>query len=207
MELKHFYNLHEGETILLVGNGENLHLTPPARFDCPSIGMNTIHKYVGWQPDYYITVDHRVYREFGEEINEKYRDIPKFIPHPDLNVWQGENFYRFYHHAGELSLGDFLGGITYANVMHAAMQLAYFMGASTILMIGIHHKPDASRAHFWGNDERIPEEPPLDRWLDGYKLLADAMARRGVKVLNISEDTHVPENILTRGDWRDYVKG
>src|SRR5258706_6635029 len=89
MHLDDFYNLHAGETILLVGNGANLHLTPPAWFDYPSIGMNTIHKYNGWKPTYYTTVDNRVWREFGNEIEQVFSEIPKFIPTPTLDCWQG----------------------------------------------------------------------------------------------------------------------
>lgn len=192
--------------MLLVGNGENLHLTPPAWFPYPSIGMNTIHKYEGWKPTYYVAVDNRIYREFGEEITARFADLPKFIPSPDLDVWQGENFVRWYHHPGKVSLDEIADtdGMTYSNVMHVAMQLAFWMGAETILMIGVHHKPTDPQAHFWGRDERIKEAPPMERWFRDYRILSDAMYRRGVNVLNISEDTHVATQVLPRGDWRSY---
>lgn len=204
MELKHFHNLHEGETILLVGNGKNLHLTPPAWFDYPSIGMNTIHKYEGWAPTYYVAVDHRMFREFGEEINQKYSRIDKFIPSPNLDMWQGENFVRWYHRPGDVSLDGITDGMTYSNVMHVAMQLAYWMGAAKILMIGVHHKPGSPQAHFWGEDAGIKEPPPIARWFADYCTLSEAMYRKGVEVLNISEDTHVATQVLPRGDWRNY---
>lgn len=204
MDLSHFKNLHAGETALLVGNGLNLHYTPPFRFCFPSFGMNTINKYIGWMPDYYVAVDHRVYREFGREIANKYRNIPKFIPWPNLDEWQGENFVRWYHRPGEMSLDGIDEGMTYGNVMHAAMILAYYMGFSTLLIIGMQHKPDAAKSHFWGVDDGIRNPAPLDEWFAGYKFLTDSMAARGVRVLNISENTYVPEEIIPRGDWRTY---
>ena len=205
MQVDDFYNFHRGQTCLLVGNGPNLRITPPECFDMPSIGMNTIHLYAGWKPDYYVTVDHRVMREFGKDIEAAYRDIPKFIPEPELDEWQGENFVRFYHHPGGLYLTDIPDeGMTYSNVMHAAMQLALFMGAKTILMIGVQHKPGKAFEHFWGTDHGMKEQPPVDRWMKDYRTLVRAIRAKGVKVLNLSENTCVPEDVLPRGDWRDW---
>lgn len=214
MDIRHFYNLHKGETCLLVGNGPNLEKTPPELFNVPQIGMNTIHKRAGYVPDYYVAVDSRMMREFPE-VAEVYRDVPKFIPTPNLDKWQGENFYRFYHrpdflyprsnvplkHDGLLTEE----GITYANVMHVAMQIAFYMGFTTLLMVGVYHGPHG-KLHFWGADEGVcTDTPPLDEWFAAYKLLADGMKQAGVRVLNISEDTHVPDDVLPRDDWRNHV--
>ena len=73
MELSEFYNLHLGQTCLLVGLGPNLHLTPPEHFDYPSISLNTMYKYgekysSDWMPTYFAGVDERLEREDGEEI-------------------------------------------------------------------------------------------------------------------------------------------
>lgn len=191
--------------ILLVGNGANLHATPPAWFDYPSIGMNTIHKYNGWQPTYYVTVDNRVMREFGEEISEKFRDIPKFIPYPNLDAWKGINFVRWFHKSSAMCLNDYAtAGISYRNVMHAAMQLAWYMGAKVILMIGVEHAPDNPRAHFWGEDTGIKDAPALSEWFGGYRFLTEEIAAQGVKVLNLSPNTYVPAEILPRGDWKEW---
>ena len=51
MDIDEFYNLHKGETCLIVGVGKNLELTPPEWFDYPSFGVNTIYKRPGaWRP-------------------------------------------------------------------------------------------------------------------------------------------------------------
>jgi len=194
--MQRWYKKHAGEVCLLVGNGENLHQTPPAWFNYPSFGMNTIHKYEGWRPTYYTAVDSRVMREFGKEINAKYADIPKFIPRPNLDGWQGENFYRFYHRPGPLfptngmpMVFDKLleeDGISYGNVMHIAMQIAAWMGFTTLLVIGMEHKPDYATTHFWGVDEGMHGEPPVQQWLDGYTEIVKHLKSHGVSVLNIS---------------------
>ena len=209
MELRDFYKLHAGETCLLVGNGPNLLLTPPELFSYPSFGMNTIHLYDGdWRPTYYVTVDQRVMREFGDAILERYSDIPKFIPRPNLNKWQGPNFYRFLHRPGEMNLdalradGLDVQGITYRSSMHCAIQVALHMGFTTMLMIGIQHREHKAQLHFWGTDHKMNATHYPD-WLEGYKFFVDSLP--GVTFLNLSEDTCVSADILPRDDWRKYA--
>lgn len=212
-----FYNRHEGQTALLVGNGPNLCKTPPEWFSgYPSFGLNTIHLYEGWKPTYWCGVDKRVYQEFGEAIATKLYETPKFVPSPKLDHWKGNKFYRFITRAGALvdpqmpantpeALTTY--GIAYRNVMHVAMQLAYYMGFTTMLMIGVQHKLGEMRQHFWGEDagmspnSNIPERREV--WIDSYRILREAM--QGVTVLNISEDTCVPDDVLPRGDWHDWT--
>lgn len=214
MDLQNFHNIHKGETCLLVGNGENLHKTPPAWFDYPAFGMNTIFRYAGWKPDYYVAVDQRIYRDFQADVEGRYGLIPKFFPTPHLDAWQTPNTYRFNHLAHTLwdekkawSITDLQSGFAYHSVMHAAMQIAAYMGFTTLLMIGVEHKPGAGREHFWGTDERMPEALPVNDWLKGYAVLAEGMKRHKITVLNISEDTYVEDSIIPRADWRDYAKG
>lgn len=214
MGIEQYFNIHAGETCLLVGNGENLKLTPPEWFTLPSFGMNTIHLYEGWEPTYYTAVDSRVMREFGNAINEKYAHIPKFIPTPNLDQWQGENFYRFYHRPGPLyprngkpmRYKELMGedGISYGNIMHVAIQLAAWMGFTKLLLIGVEHKQDHARSHFWGWDDGMSAEPPVQQWFDGYREIVENLKHNGIEVLNISENTHVSDEILPRGDWRNY---
>ena len=216
MKIGDFYQKHAGETCLLVGVGENLKLTPPEWFDYPSFGVNTIYRYEGWKPTYFVGVDERLEREDGKAISEKYRDIPKFIPYPDRDTWQGENFYRFYHRTGNLVVGGqspcqpnglIKPGITYYKIMGAVMQIAWYMGFTTMLMIGVQHKPNQGnsedRAHFWGLDAKAPPNQPMHFWFEEYKTFVGAMGSK-VKVLNISEDTYVPEDVLPRDDWKKW---
>jgi len=96
-------------------------------------------------------------------------------------------------------------GITYHASMHVAMQLAYWMGAKTILMIGVHHDPKDGRPHFWGIDEGQPAKVPLQDFLMGYEVLTKGMRERRIAVINISIGTHVPSEILPRGNWKDWL--
>lgn len=218
MRIEDFYNKHAGETCLICGVGGNLKLTPPQWFDYPSFGVNTIYKYEGWKPTYYVGVDERLEREDGAAISDIYRDVHKFIPFPDRDNWKGENFHRFYHRTGDVVVGGLFAnrpnglvspGIGYRKIMDAVFQIAWYMGFTTMLTIGFEHKPyseaepDADRYHFWGVDEKAPAQQEPDYWFMGYKEVR-AMMGSGVRVLNISQDTYVPEDVIPRGDWREW---
>lgn len=210
MQLADFHNLHQGETALIVGVGPNLNLTPPEWFNYPSLSCNSIVKYEGWQPTYYVGVDERLRVENGAEICRKFAGIPKFFPTPDWDALQGENIYRFKHRTGELAIGgqsanqkDALThkGIGYYRVMDAVIQIAWHMGFTTMLMIGVQHKPGSDLDHFWGYDAGAISQP-IEHWYAGYRHWARAMG--GVRLLNISADTYVPEDILPRDDWQKW---
>lgn len=175
--------------------------------------MNTIHKYEHWKPTYYAAVDVRVMKEFGTEIAQRFADIPKFVPSPNLDKWQGENFHRFFFRSGPVWRNErghiwnpdtLEESIQYSSVMHVAMQLAYYMGFTTLLIIGMQHKPQEAHNHFWGTDHGMGTNMPLQSWLDGYKQLASDMAARNVKVINISPDTYVSDEIIPHGNWREW---
>lgn len=211
-----FHNKHAGETCLIIGVGPNLKLTPPEWFGYPSFGVNTFYKYEGYKPTYYVGVDERLRLEDGDKILQRYPDVPKFFPTPEWDALQGENIYRFKHHsAGGLSVPGHSArdkdaltkhGILYYRIMDAVFQIAWHMGFTTMLMIGVQHKPydenDADRQHFWGLDTKAVSNQPFTFWFEGYKHFVRTM--NNVKVINISEDTYVPADVLPRGNWRDW---
>jgi hypothetical protein len=215
MDISKLKDIHKDETFLIVGNGPNLSLTPPEMFDFPSLGMNTIHLYEGWKPNYYTAGDRRVMNEFGNAIAKKFADIPKIVPKPKLNLWRGENFYRFPNAPGPLFTGRHGNKIwqddiartemTYLCIMHIAIKLAYYMGAGTILIIGMYHKPNTAKSHFWGVDEGMKSNSDrLNEIFKGYKVLTAGIQKSGRKIFNISQDTYVPDDVIPQDDWRKY---
>jgi hypothetical protein len=211
MQLQDFHNLHRGQTCLIAGVGPNLNLTPPERFAIPSFGVNTVYKYEGWTPTYYVGVDERLKVENGAAVVERYKAIPKFFPAPDWDDLPGENIYRFKHrqgsqyiHAGQSPTHrDALTvrGITYFRIMDAVFQIAAWMGFTTMLMIGVQHKPGTRNQLFWGEDTGEPEKVFVFEE-EGYRFFASALP---VKIINISADTYVSEDVLPRDDWRKWV--
>lgn len=213
-DLEKFRGIHQGETVLIVGLGENLRLTPPEWFKFPSFSVNAAHRWDGtWIPDYYATVDTRNYQEYGEAIAQKFAHIPKFVQSPRLDKWQGENFYRFPKmdgplwnwHRGPLWQDDIINNpITYANIMHVVFKICWYMGFTTMLIIGMEHRQHYGDRHFFGIDIGTNADSPTDIWFEGYRQMRIGLEQRGVRLLNISQNTYVPEHVLPREDWRDW---
>jgi len=207
-ETRSYYMKHKGETCLIVGLGTNLLQTPPEWFSYPSFGVNTLCKYADYQPTYYVGVDMLLFRKFGAEIQAAYQDVPKFVPTLDLDAIEGDNFYRFRRRRENVTwkpwdVDALVRGIAFDRVMGAVFQLAYFMGFTTMLLIGIEHKPGEEAQHFWGfnpyNFQGLDPAP----WFDEYRHYSHL---EQATVLNISPDTYVPDSVIPRDDWRKWLQ-
>ncbi len=193
---------------MLLGNGPSLNDIPVSFLESyPSIGCNTICEKYDFEPWYYVAVDSRVMNEYGGTVLQRFAEIPKFIPTPNLDAWQGENFVRWYHRPGPLVLkaDDFFNGagITYISAMDVMLQLAFLMGFTTMLIVGMDH--GYRRAHFWGADEGGSNLGSGEWWSivdDAHRELFAGLCREGVAVLNIS--THSNCRVFPRGDWKDW---
>lgn len=212
MEAGNFYNLHKGETCLIVAVGPNLALTPPDWFNYPSLSCNTIFKQSDWNPTYYVGVDDRLWDENAEAIMARFPNVPKFIPSPDQDKIEGPNLVRFKHYKSSgYGVGGWMPtqkealttrGITYQRIMGAVFQIAYYMGFERMLIIGMQHAPNTAREHFWGTDTGSIVNQPVDHWFDEYRHWAHFGK---AEVLNISENTFVPDDVIKRDDWRKWA--
>ena len=211
-----FHKRHQGETCLVICNGPSLNELPLTFLEMyPSFGCNTICEWYAFEPWYYVAVDDRVRREFGDLVLERFSEIPKFIPTPNLEKWIGPLFYRWFHRPGplwpyakqELWPSDMLSekGITFACVPQVMMQLAYFMGFTTILIVGMDHSDDF-KAHAWGRDEGMLDRSDpgrlWDKWEIGHMELYKGFIENGVEMINITPGTC--EKSLPKDDWRKW---
>lgn len=214
--IERFYDLYHGQTCLIAVPGPNLALTPPESFDLPSFAINTVYKYPGWEPDYYIWVDRGNAENvpFFEEVKVAYPHAVKFVPTPDFDDAQGENVYHFRHRPGiELFVAGQLAnqreamtkyGITYRRIHDATLQIAWWMGFKTVLMIGLQHKPGTRKEHFWGQADYEPSTSNFVWEERGLRECSQTMS--DMKIINISADTYLPESVLPRDDWRKWSK-
>lgn len=214
--LEGFHNRHAGETCLIICNGPSLNEMPlDFLWRYPSFGCNTICEWTEFEPWYYVAVDDRVRREFGDRVLERFSMIPKFVPTPNLDSWIGPLFYRWFHRPGPLwpyakqALwpSDMLStdGITWSCVPHVMMQLAYFMGFTTILIVGMDHS-DNYKDHAWGKDagmnDRKDPRKLWDKWEAGHMQLYKGFIENGVEMINITPGTM--ERSLPKDDWRKW---
>ena len=89
--------------------------------------------------------------------------------------------------------------------MHVAIKLAHFMGAKTMLIIGMQHEPHKQDAHFYGANKSVSWDQNTDRWFYGYEVLTSGLAELNIQVLNISPDTYVPEELIPVDDHKNWI--
>ncbi len=142
--LAHFKDLHRGQRCFIIGNGPSLKDTDLSLLkDEITFGMNRIYLLfpeLDFSTTYYLSVNSLVIEQCQTEIASL--KIPKFLSwrsrrfiQPDENTiflhttYTGENFAR--DARGRLWEG--------ATVTYVALQLAYFMGFSQVILIGVDH--------------------------------------------------------------------
>ena len=143
--LNSYHNLHAGERCFILGNGPSLAKT---NFDLLkseiTFGLNRVYllkEEFGFLPTYFVSINDLILSQFSEEIMEL--EMPKFLN------WSQRNRYRADQHANfiypKFGFNDSFqpdirqqissGG----TVTFAAMQIAYFMGFSEVVLLGVDH--------------------------------------------------------------------
>lgn len=216
-DARNFHNKHQGETGLIVCNGPSLNDLPLDLLKAyPSIGCNSLVEWEAFTPSYWVAVDDRVRREYGDLVAERYADVPKLIAHPNLEQWTGDNFYWWLHRPGPLweekeriSIPPTWltePGITWYCCPHAMLQIALFMGFTRLLVVGMDHSHNR-KEHAWGVDEGMRGPSESRGWWNhvesGHEKLMIALRRQGVEITNISPGSC--ERVFPRGDWRDWI--
>lgn len=140
--IQDFWNALKGQTVLIVGNGPSLDKTPLEKLaqKYQSFGANKIYdslNHPDFIPDFWTCVDNEMLDDCIPFIQEHPEFNPiKFVPRTRqfkganlLNVKIGEPV------SADASEYVVLGGtVTIVN-----LQLAYFMGATTALLVGVDH--------------------------------------------------------------------
>jgi len=143
--LKKFWNLHEGKTCFIIGNGPSLNKMDLSLLrDQFTFGLNRIYLLfpkIGFTTTYLVSVNKLVLEQCANEISDL--SIPKFIS------WYSRKNFRF-------SLNTYYIRDSYDNtlafaknpkyriwegatVTYVAIQLAYYMGFQRVILIGLDH--------------------------------------------------------------------
>lgn len=160
---------HSGETCVIIGNGPSL-----AKIDVSSLrgvatfGLN--RGYLWWQkhgfePTYFVTVNELVIAQFADEL--KRIGSIKFLP------WRGRAAFAGVDgccYLTELWSEGFRGDIRHGlwsggTVTFAAIQLAYYMGFSRVVLVGVDHSFAAKGAP---NEVRVSKGPDKNHFDTGY---------------------------------------
>jgi len=204
-KLKILKNIHQGERCVIIGNGPSLNRTDVSKIRCEyTFGLNRI--YLAWEEwgfrtSFYLSVNDLVIEQCAEEILEI--PIPKFVswrsrqwlkPQSDLHflytTYTGPKF------AKDASKRLWEG----ATVTYTALQLAYHMGFSTVVLIGVDHSfsskgepnqtvvsqgddPNHFNPEYFGKGFRW-QLPDLDTSEIAYQMAHEAFLKDGRQVLD-----------------------
>lgn len=140
--IREFLDIHKGQTALIVGNGPSLDISPLMKLAAKytTLAANKIydsHVHPSFVPNYWTCIDDLMltdcvpwllaHPEFTAE-----RFVPRHIP---LVGSHGLNTVVDIGFSADASEKVYLGGtVTYVN-----LQLAKYMGFSTVLLVGVDH--------------------------------------------------------------------
>lgn len=207
-------NKHKGEECLIVGNGPSLKNVPLEFLNkYPSFGTNRIYLLEGFKPTYYCSVNPLVIGQFTEDIARI--EAPKFIPSQfcfdesciplhsssipvfsqDASIWVYEGH----------------------TVTFVCLQVAFYMGFSTVLLVGVDHsfkydgEPNEQNL-FQGDDpNHFSKEyfrgaqwnnPDLERSEKAYKLARFVYETNHRRIINLTPDTK--EQAFEKGNINDW---
>jgi len=197
--LDNFNNKHLGETCIVIGNGGSLRDVPMDFLRSkPTFGTNRIYLLPGFEPTYYVAVNYLVIEQCQHEIN--CLGSEKFIPAGRSKIIHGSNYLLIsgYPEFSSDPQNGFFEGWT---VTFVCLELAFFMGFQTVLLVGVDHRYEFhgspnTRQLFRGEDPnhfdpnyftgKFWHTPDLERSHQSYLLAEKAFRDAGRKIINLT---------------------
>ncbi len=226
--LKDYFNKHQGERCFILGNGTSLNDVELEKLDAPAFGSNRIY-LSGYTPKYYCCVNPLVLKQYWKDIAEM--DCVKFLGAGAVSELGEMGKYK-----GEIlpidtsltmpSFGNPEGRIWEGHtVTYVMMQLAYYMGFTDVILLGVDHDYGAAaqrpnelmEAHGVDKYHFHPDyftggakwnAPDLQRSEIAYSLAKLAYESSGRKITNASAWTKLsifPLETLNRIQFKTYM--
>jgi len=204
-KLAGYKEIHLGKRCFIIGNGPSLKKTDLSLLRNEfTFGMNRIYLAFPEQDfstTYYLSVNSMVIEQCADEIHSL--NIPKFISWRSHNLIQPTNDLMFLHttYTGPKFATNICGRIWEgATVTYVAMQLAFYMGFSQVILIGVDHNfttqgkpnttvvsqgddPDHFHAQYFGKGLRW-QLPDLETSERSYKMAKEAFENNGRVILD-----------------------
>ena len=145
-QLGRFHNIHRGERCFIIGNGPSLKkMDLSVLHDQYAFGLNRIYlltDQIGFLPPYYVCINELVLEQFSSEIQDYGR--PKFLNWNRRTLFDNADQDTHFVKIRLALRDDFHKDIrrpisSGGTVTYAAMQIAYFMGFQTVILIGVDH--------------------------------------------------------------------
>lgn len=211
-----FYNIHNGPCVV-IGNGPSLRDVPLSflrRY--PTFGTNRIYLLPNFVCDFYVSVNPLVIQQSVKEINE-YPAKAKFIAEIEASSITGSyplvsspvRMFSF-NPAAYIFEGH--------TVTFACLQLAFFMGFETVLLVGVDHtyKMDStpnSETTWEGKDPNHFDphyftgarwnNPDLHNSEIAYELAKKAFEDNGRRIINLGPASVL--NVFEKGSIDEWI--
>jgi len=139
MNIKDLDNYHEGETCVIIGNGPSLKDVPLSFLDkYPTFGSNRIYLLSDFTPTYYAAVNPLVISQYSEEISAI--TCTKFIRSSLARLIDGATPIKSSKNPFGFSVSPYISISEGYTVTYVLMQLAYYMGFTRALLVGVDHR-------------------------------------------------------------------
>lgn len=167
--LEKFFNLHAGQRCVIIGNGPSLKKMDLS-FLKNEITFCSNRIYLGlkdfdFSPSYYVCVDPLVIEQSYDEI--KKIQCPKFISEFGKKFIPPDDKTYFLNSLSEwaFSVDPKKGIFSGSTVVFACLQLAYYMGFTEVILIGVDHQYDTIGKP---NQEVISQSEDVDHFSTRY---------------------------------------
>lgn len=207
----HLANKHDGETCVVIGNGPSLSDVRLERLAerYPTFGSNRIYTYP-FVPTYYAIADQLMIHACIEDIQKtEFNPVEMFLPRAfDLPFGNPLTYVVKYDFSFDPTHEVVIGG----TVTYVLLQLAYWMGFSKVLLVGVDHNyPMADKGKpgsvFLATEAKDPDHfepkgggqyfskgrmfarPELKGTENSYMLAKHAFESNGRKIINCTRNS------------------
>jgi hypothetical protein len=176
---------HAGETCFILGSGPSLTFEDMEKIKgLPCFGVNKVYlayPHVSWRPTYYALADRRVAEQVKEHVHQVTcpRFVAKWASGPVLHnspwvVLRDLQSRKPVDFSQNLLLGAYGGG----SVIYTAIQIAYYMGFSTVVLLGIDFSYSGltSTGNVSAAGEVLVKSDDRNYFIPGYTSPADVQA-------------------------------
>jgi hypothetical protein len=199
---------HKGQRCFVIGNGPSLKKMDLSLLrDEFTFGMNRIYLLfpeLGFHTSYLVSVNDLVIQQCAQDIQRL--PLPKFLSWRAMSEPVDSSTTVFLRSSYSLGFSTDLEELVYesATVTNVALQLAFYMGFSTVILIGVDHSfaskgkpnttvvsdgsdPNHFSPDYFGKGFRW-QLPDLDISERGYLLAREAFEKNGRQILDATVD-------------------
>ena len=228
--IKKFKDIHKGETCFVVGNGPSMTIADLDKIydlKIKSFGCNKIFKVFSetkWRPDYYLSSDDKII----EQLNPKEIGISEnnmFFPRIYKDKISKGNFYNILQYKwlqeGKFSTDAHNGIYQCGTIIAEALQFAYYMGFSTIYIIGVdfsyfHNSINSSNKTYTYSGENnyfikdymqageVANIPDKQANIFGFSAAREGIEENGRKIFNATRGGQL--EVFVRKDLDEVFK-